>query len=144
MARHSSVSMPPMLRRLLALAGALAIASAGVTPCAAAAIARGPAGADAHAAHHASATAVGAEGAASQAEHAAECHEPGASLVPHCSCGCTADRPHGVASSAPPTFGLSEEPAPEPARALRAEPLAAPAPRAEAPRPRIDHVPIAS
>ena len=133
-----------MLRRLLALAGALAVASAGVTPCAAAAIARGPGWADPHALHHAKAEAAGAEHAASHAEHAADCHEPAASLVPHCNCGCTADRPHGVASSAPPTFDRSEEPAPEPARALRAEPATAPAPRAEAPRPRIDHVPIAS
>ena len=132
-----------MLRRLLALAGALAVASAGVTPCAAAAIARGPGWADPHAVHHASAQ-TGADGAASHGEDAAGCHEPGASLVPHCDCGCTTDRPHGVAGSAPPTFYLSEEPAPEPARALRAEPLAAPAPRAEAPRLRIDHVPIAS
>jgi len=131
-----------MLRRLLALAGALAVASAGVTPCAAAAIARGPAGADPHAAHHASATA--AEGARSHVEPGAECHEPGASLVPHCDCGCTGDRPHGVSGSAPPTFDVSAEPAPETGGTLRAELVAAPAPRAEAPRPRIDHVPIAS
>jgi hypothetical protein len=125
-----------MLRRLWALASALVVVSAGLTPCAAAAIARAPAAAAGmHAGHH---------GSAEHSEHAAGCHEPSPSLVPHCDCGCTGDRPHAVASSTLPIWSLSEDPTPRPSSAVRAEPVAAPAPRAGAPPPQIDHVPIAS
>ena len=130
--------MTPMLRRLLALASALAVTSAGITPCAAAAIARGPLGADPHAAHHASAAAP------EHAAHDAGCREARAALVPHCNCGCTSDRPHAVADSTPRSGSLPEEVHPVPAGPVRAEPPAPPLARADAPRPHIEHVPIAS
>ena len=129
--------MMPMLRRLLALASALAVTSAAITPCAAAAIARGPAGADPHAAHQASA-------APAHAGHDAGCHESAASLVPHCNCGCTGDRPHAVADSTPRSGSLPEEVPPAPAAGACAETAAPPVTRADAPRPHIEHVPIAS
>jgi hypothetical protein len=123
-----------MLRRLQALASVIAVLGAGTTPCAAAAIARTPAAA-VRAGHH------------EHAEYAADagaCHGPTESLVPHCDCGCTSDRPHAVSSSTTPAWSLPEAPTPGPSAPARAAPVAAPAPCADAPRPRIDHVPIAS
>jgi len=130
-----------MLRRLWALASALAVVSAGTTPCAAAAIARASSAAGMHAGHHETASAARAGG---HAEHAAGCHRPGESLVPRCDCGCTGDQPHAVASSTLPVWSLPEAPTPRPVSGVRAEPVAAPTTRADAPPPRIDHVPIAS
>jgi hypothetical protein len=138
-----------MVRRLAALAIALAVAGSGTSPCTAAALARAtaaPAAASAPEAHAAHAG-HGGRGSA-HATHAGtpsgHCAEPAASVNARCACGCTGDLPRAAASAFTAAWAL-------PAPALpRLDAIDAPPPLVRTGRPArpplssIDHVPIAA